>query len=277
MTVVCLAGYLTSAGSPALAIGLDPPALPVRLLQLNLCNSGFAACFTGRSTAEAAAVIRAQLPDLVTLNEVCQDDVAVLGRVLGDLLPGEPVASAFRAAFDTRTAGPMRCRDGRRYGIGVISRWPLRPGSSVHAGTYPAPIQDGRSPEQRVWLCLDTAGPASTVCTTHLASASRTIAAAQCAYLFDTVVARLRARAGSASVVVGADLNLAGADSRWSCTPSDYAHVDDAGLQHVVGTPGIAVRSRRTIELHGATDHPALVVALAVPPGQGAGGASGRP
>src|SRR5262245_25680133 len=66
------------AGSPL--AGPTPeggvPAEPVRVLQLNLCGSGIAACYTGRSTAEAAAVIRAQTPDLVTLNEICQDDVS---------------------------------------------------------------------------------------------------------------------------------------------------------------------------------------------------------
>lgn len=264
-----------STGLPVSGAGLDPP-LPagglvgveghstLQLLQLNLCDSGFAGCYTGRSTAEAAALIHARTPDLVTLNEVCEDDVAVLARALGETRPGGSVASAFQAALDTRTTGAMRCRAGRRYGIGVLSRWPVVPGPAVTGGNYPAGIQDRRSPEGRAWLCVDAAAePAIIVCTTHLANDAREVARAQCHYLFDTIIAQLRARAGATPVVVGADLNLAGADGPWSCTPPGFAHVDDAGLQHVLGTPGFVVRGRGTYGLHGATDHPGLLVTLA--------------
>ena len=63
----------TPSGAPTPADGV--PVAPVRVLQLNLCNSGIAACYTGRSTAEAATVIHAEIPDLVTLNEICQGDL----------------------------------------------------------------------------------------------------------------------------------------------------------------------------------------------------------
>src|SRR4051812_5360187 len=77
----CTAAATTSTTAKPYSMGLSPdaptaaagvPPAPVRLLQLNLCNSGIAACYTGRSVAEAATVIRAEAPDLVTLNEICQ-------------------------------------------------------------------------------------------------------------------------------------------------------------------------------------------------------------
>ena len=120
------------------------PAAPVRVLQLNLCSSGIAACYTGRSTAEAAAVIRAETPDLVTLNEVCQDDVSTLQRALADVVPGGAVVSAFQAARDGRTGDAYRCRNGQQYGIGLVSRWPSVPGSSAGGGIYPT--QDSGRP-----------------------------------------------------------------------------------------------------------------------------------
>ena len=54
-----------AAGSPPPASTPDGggPAAPVGVLQLNLCGSGIAACYTGRSTVEAAALIRARIPD----------------------------------------------------------------------------------------------------------------------------------------------------------------------------------------------------------------------
>src|SRR5262245_40185737 len=68
---------------------------PFRVLQMNLCDSGIAECYTGRSVTEAAAVIREDVPDVVTLNEVCQDDVSTLDRTLAGVTRGGPIVSAF--------------------------------------------------------------------------------------------------------------------------------------------------------------------------------------
>jgi endonuclease/exonuclease/phosphatase (EEP) superfamily protein YafD len=241
----------------------DTPAAPVRVLQLNLCNSGIASCYTGRSAAQAAAVIRAEAPDLVTLNEICQDDVAALRQALADAVPGAAVVSAFQPARNARTQDAYQCRNGRQYGIGVLSRWPSVPGPSATRGIYPA--QDPEDPEQRAWLCLDVAAtPAVAVCTTHLAYTERQIAVAQCRYLFGTVIADMRTKDETAPVVLGGDLNLGSGDSAdlRSCLPPGAVLVDDGGQQHVVATPGFVVSDLRTIDLHGATDHPGLLVTL---------------
>lgn len=259
----CLAAVLVGCTTSAAGLNASAPpraaaVAPVRILQLNLCGSGIAACYTGRAVAEAAAVIRAEAPDLVTLNEVCQDDVPILQRALGGT-----AVSAFQAARDRRTGNGYRCRNGQQYGIGVVSRWPSVPGSSAGAGIYPA--QDGEDPEERAWLCLDVAAaPAVAVCTTHLAYTKREVAAAQCRYLFGTVVAGLRAQDGAAPLVVGGDLNLGPGDSPdlRACLPAGSALVDDGGEQHVVATPEFVVESARRIDLHGTTDHPGLLVRL---------------
>ncbi len=249
------------------------PAAPVRVLQMNLCSSGIAGCYTGRSTDRAAAVIRAERPDLVTLNEVCRDDVSALERALAGVVPGGGAVSAFQAARNGRTGEPYRCRNGREYGIGLVSRWPSPPGPATDAGIYPA--QDGEDPEQRAWLCLDvapgTAGGAVSICTTHLAYTKREVAGAQCRYLFDTVVGRKRARDGAAPVVLGADLNLGSGDSPdlRSCVPADSALVDDGGQQHVVATPEFVVDGAERVDLGDTTDHPGLLVTLAPREGRG--------
>jgi hypothetical protein len=252
------------SGPPTSAGGA--PAAAVRVLQLNLCSSGIAGCYTGRSTAEAAAVIRAETPDLVTLNEVCEHDVSILEQALADVVPGGLVVSAFQAARDGRTGDAYRCRNGQQYGIGMVSRWPSVPGYSARSGIYPT--QDGEDPEERAWLCLDVAAtPAIAVCTTHLAYTKREVAGAQCQYLFGTVIAEMRARDGAAPLVLGGDLNLGSGDSPGlrSCLPSGSVLVDDGGEQHVVATPEFVVDSSRTIDLRGATDHPGLLVTLARP------------
>jgi endonuclease/exonuclease/phosphatase family metal-dependent hydrolase len=268
--VACLVGCATTAtGSntaarpPAARPPAPPPAATVRVLQLNLCDSGIAACYTGRSLDEAAAVIRAETPDLVTLNEVCQDDVSALQQALADVVPGGAVTSAFQAARNRSTGEPYRCRNGQQYGIGVVSRWPSVPGSSADRGIYPT--QDTEDPEERAWLCLDVAAaPAVAVCTTHLAYTKRAVAGAQCRYMFGTVIAAMRARDRAAPLVLGGDLNLGSGDSPElkSCLPAGSALVDDGGQQHVVATPEFAVEGSRTIDLEGTTDHPGLLVTL---------------
>ncbi len=239
-----IAGLLAGLAGCA---GPDPAdRSPVRVLQLNLCNSGIAGCHTGRSTAEAAAVIGAERPDLVTLNEICEDDLRALG---------EAAVRAFQPALDRRTGQAWRCGNGERFGIGIVSRWPAVPGSPPGGGTFA--VQDGADPEDRAWLCVDVvAGSPITACTAHLADTDADVAAAQCRSLFGTVVPTDR------PVVVAGDLNLrAGDPGLRSCLPAGSGQVDDGGPQHVVGV-GYTVAGSRLVDLRGSTDHPGLLVTL---------------
>jgi endonuclease/exonuclease/phosphatase family metal-dependent hydrolase len=237
--------------------------MPLRVLQMNLCNSGIAGCYTGRSVAQAAAVIRAESPDLVTLNEVCADDVSALERALADADPGGRVVSAFAAAGDRRTGGAWHCLTGSPFGNGLVARLqPAAAGPASTSGLYP--VQDPGDPEERSWLCLTPAGGTGVaVCTTHLADTSRAIAQAQCADLWGTVVPQVGSR-DAVPLVVGADLNLGPADSPAvrSCLPTGTGLADDGGVQTVAATSGLGIGDRRTIGMQGTTDHPALLVTV---------------
>ena len=248
----------------------------VRVLQMNLCDSGAARCYTGRSVLEASEVIRAQGPDVVTLNEVCRDDVSALERTLAATGGGGVVVSAFQAAWDRRTGAPLRCRNGRPYGIGLVARLVAVPrGYAPVGGLYP--MQDPRNAEERAWLCLSPASAARTapatapvaVCTTHLASSSPAVARAQCGYLLGTAIPAVRGRAAAAPVVLAGDLNLrsGGSDVR-SCLPPGDQHVDDGLVQHVVASPELMIGSPRTLGML-ATDHPGLLVTLTRQPPSG--------
>ena len=253
----------------------------LRVLQLNLCNSGIAGCYTGRSVAEAAAVVRAEVPDVVTLNEICADDVPVLEKALSAGSGGGATVSAFRAAGDRRTGGAFLCRNGRPFGVGLVVRTVPAPDGGDTAydttgGLYPA--QDARDPEERAWVCLSPAspdpadaGPAAagpapvSACTTHLIDTDPSLARAQCAYLLQTAVPAIRARApgGAAPLVVAGDLNLrsGGSPDVRTCVPPDDRRTDDGAVQHVVVTPELAIGGHRTIGLAN-TDHPGLLVTL---------------
>jgi endonuclease/exonuclease/phosphatase family metal-dependent hydrolase len=284
-----LAGCVAMVSGPG-ALGPPRPAVAVRtehvgdasvrILQMNLCNSGAATCYTGRSVAEAAAVIVVEAPDVVTLNEVCQDDVAVLDATM-TRTGGGAVVSAFQAAGDRRTGGALRCRNGRPYGIGLVARLPAVPHGYEAVGLI-YPVQDPGSAEERAWLCLSPGGAAApgavAVCTTHLVSSSPAVAGDQCRYLLDTVVPAVRARAASVPLVLAGDLNLgsAGASDARSCVPEGDQRVDDGVVQHVVATAGLTVGARRTIAMD-ATDHPGLLVTLALAAGPITTGGVPRP
>ncbi len=256
--VVCVAALLTGWPAPGRVM-----RKPFRVLQMNLCDSGIAGCYTGRSVAAAATVIRAEAPDVVTLNEVCQEDVYALDQTLTDAYPGG-VGWAFKAATDRRTGAEFRCRNGQPYGIGLLVHIaaPDR-GYTTHGGIYPD--QDAADPEERAWLCIYAIADFY-ACTTHLASTSPTVALAQCAYLLASAIPSVRTRSGYRPTVLGGDLNLryGGSPDVRSCVPSGYLRQDDGAVQQIVATSDFTVSSSRMIGMDGTTDHPCLLVALTV-------------
>jgi endonuclease/exonuclease/phosphatase family metal-dependent hydrolase len=237
--------------------------MTLRVLQMNLCDSGIAGCYTGRSVSEAAAVIRAQRPDIVTLNEVCRDDVSVLERTLSDAEPGNVVTRAFQATPEPRSDNPVRCRNGQQYGIGLLAgvRAPDR-GFTTFGGHYPA--QDPADTEKRVWLCVHAIAHFY-ACTTHLSNTSPTVAISQCRYLMGTAIPAVRKQNQPDPVILGADLNLTDGKSpkAQSCMPPGFVRADDGDRQDVVASASLRVISTRLIDLHGTTDHPGLVADLA--------------
>ncbi|MBL6276568.1 endonuclease/exonuclease/phosphatase family protein [Micromonospora fiedleri] len=255
---------LVAAVLTGCAVARPAERVELRVLQMNLCNSGMATgCYTGRAVGRAAEVIRAEAPDIVTLNEVCSDDVDILERVMTQVHAGRVVA-AFQPARNGRTGEPYRCVNGQRYGVGVLAHIaaPYR-GHTVHHGFYPA--QDPADPEQRAWLCLNATG-AYHACTTHLAYTSAELALAQCAHLLGVAVPQVQARSGQQPTVVSGDLNLrhGGSPDVRSCVPADYRHRHDGGVQQVMVTADSSVESVRSIGMDRATDHAAFLVTLAI-------------
>ncbi|WP_433319706.1 endonuclease/exonuclease/phosphatase family protein [Micromonospora sp. CA-269861] len=271
LAVGCL---LAAAALPATPSGVpadaaDPPqATILRMLQMNLCNSGRAGCYTGRAMARATEVITAEAPDLVTLNEICADDLPVLRGVFHAVHPGRTVVAAFQAAGDRPSGDDTRCRNGQRFGIGLLTHvQTAATPHTVYAGTHPT--QDLADPEERAWLCVDVDG-ALLACTTHLSASGFRIALTQCDHLLDTILPAISRTAGSEPTVLGGDLNLrAGPDPDVrSCTPPGHQRVDDGRLQHITATSDITLCCRTVVPMHGTTDHPGLLATLTIDPGR---------
>lgn len=239
------------------------PASRLAVLQMNLCSSGLAGCYAGgRSVPEAATVVGAERPDVVTLNEVCRGDGRVLLRAMERTWPGDRVFEAFTPAWDRRRQAPYRCANGAQYGIEIMGHVPPgdRPGVGVRGGSYHVQVAD--SDEARVWMCV-SAGTYQ-VCTTHLAAESAGVALAQCHYLMDTAIPRAwTALGGYAPTAVSGDLNLryGGTPDVQDCVPTGWSRKGDGALQHVMATNDMTVRSTRRISMR-QTDHDAWLVTL---------------
>lgn len=262
--VCCLVATMATAACGSASGKTMSTSGSLRVLQMNLCNSGLATCYTGRSVARAAAVIRAERPDIVTVSEVCRNDVSMLRRSLSGAARGSVVTSAFAAVLQQRSEEPFRCRNGQPYGVGLLARvQPPSRGFTTSDGHYPA--QDPADTEARAWLCVH-APTHFYACTTHLSSTSTAVAINQCRDLMDRVIPALRTRDRRDAVIVGADLNLI--DSRspnpQSCIPPGFVRTDDGARQDVIASAPLRVTSTSTIDMHGTTDHPGLVANLAV-------------
>ncbi|MEU0551757.1 endonuclease/exonuclease/phosphatase family protein [Micromonospora sp. NPDC005979] len=258
LAVACLVAV---AGLPAKPVPASPAPTTLIVAQMNLCNSGRAGCYTGRSLARAAELVRAERPDLVTLNEICQDDVPSLAAVFARAHGGAEVVSAFQSAGDRPSGADTLCRNGQAYGIGLLTRLPSA-GSryAVHSGIHRT--QDLADPEERPWLCVHIDG-ALNACTTHLAATSHAVALAQCGDLLDEILPAIGPRTGYAPTVLSGDLNLR-VDDVGSCVPPGHHRVGDGAVQHLVTSADVTLCCARSVGMGGATDHPALLATLVV-------------
>lgn len=212
-----------------------------KALQLNLCNSGFAKCYSsGAAIAEGSAKIASLKPNVVTINEICKDDVArVLHPALSRAWPADYTYSVFNPAIDKRNNGPYKCKNGDAYGNAVLGRVAAGKWSDVAAyGAKYAAQVDGN--EQRTFACAHAVGD-HFACSTHLAASDEPTALAQCkALMFDAVpyLKRLAGASSAASTVVGGDFNLeydkADKENAQKCVPNGYTRKGDGDVQHVV-------------------------------------------
>jgi hypothetical protein len=156
----------------------------LRLLQFNLCNSG-SVCPSLDPIPLAASRIKATRPDVVTLNESCEGDLARLAPAMG-----ANAKLIFVPARSRHTAGYITCgkdgNRGERFGNGII----LREGLFREQITGAYRNQDDTE-EERTFACVRTAD--LYLCATHL-SATRTVALEQCIeleWLFGEVVGQV--------------------------------------------------------------------------------------
>ena len=240
-------------------------------LQLNLCNSGAPGvdCYShGLSIIEGGDLIYYVRPNVVTLNEICANDLPdYLMPSLAETWPGDWVYYVFMPALQRDTGTPVKCSNGQDFGNAVLGRVSAATYRGVNAWGGRYTTQDGGG-EQRTFACAYAVGD-HLGCATHLSSNSEPVALAQCrALLFDAVPYIRSVEGVSGKTVVGGDFNLeydpADPENAQNCVPSGHTRKGDGDVQHVVFSNDLAFVSTTGYGLT-YTDHDGFLVRLTKP------------
>jgi hypothetical protein len=255
-----VATVLTFALTSVAAVPAGAVATVV-VLQMNLCNSGAAkSCYSfGKAIEQAVATIHRYRPQVVTVQEICRDDVYAatgwgpLAQAMADLYGSKKIQVAFTPARNRLTGGPYHgCLNGEEYGVAVIHHGAA---GAVHRGWY---ANQGRGGEVRTWSCATVIAGRLTACTTHL-TINREVSIRQCRELMEILAT---APWRTPQIIVAGDLNLAVTEAGTSgdvrpCVPPGYDRRDDNSVQHVLFTTGVTWVEGHAEPLAG-TDHPLL-------------------
>jgi hypothetical protein len=223
-------------------------ATTVKVLQLNICHSGAAGCYTGDAVlTKAVDVISSTAPQVLSVNEACSGDVEPLRSAMG-------AAQAAFVAAQRPDGSPVLCNNGQQYGNIVMVADGLAGGPAA-SGRY---TNQDTGREKRAWVCLPAG--ALSACGTHLSASDGTVALAQCKEL----MARAVDYAATAPVVVSGDMNLRyqGDPNVQDCNRSGFYRKGDGSLQHVFATTNLAFVSGTKIDMAGTTDHPGWLVTV---------------
>lgn len=251
-----------------------PLAAPGRTLQMNICNSGAADCYVGRqSVLEALEKIDQEEPTIVTLNEVCSQN---LGEFTYAVSQGQSYATYgyFYPALNGSLEGdapfePIECSDGRGYfGSMVISQ--VTNLDNVHGwGNRYRYQEDSQYGEQRTFACVHEIG-SHAACTTHLALDDGT-AMTQCNSMMRSWIPAMWRAWGEVPTVMAGDLNLkyiANPDQDdynvQDCVPGSWYRKGDGDVQHFMATDSLSFIDRVILPMV-YTDHNALSVDTQAP------------
>ena len=260
-------GFAGPERSSARSAPALPPASPFRALQLNLCNSGYAGCFQdGASIAEGATVITQVVPHLVTLNEICEDDVSTdLFAAMRETWPNDYVFWVFAPAASRGSGGPVTCTDGQRYGVGILGHVPAASWAGFEFAGDRLSNQSGDD-EMRAWACAAATDNYYT-CATHLENDNGDVALAQCQELMNPIVPQFwGANGGELPTVVGGDFNLTfnGNPDVQDCVPPAWYRKGDGDVQHIMATDNLVFDSSELLSME-LTDHDAWLVRVITP------------
>jgi hypothetical protein len=234
-------------------------------LQLNLCYSCLADCYSnGDSIPEGSELIYVTGPNVVTVNEICSNDIAELQASLAEAWPTDYTYAVFMPAMDKSMKAPYKCTSGFEYGSVILGRVAASAWKGVqgYGGQYTT--QD-TGKEGRIFACASATGD-HFACNTHLSSELESIALTQCkALMFDALPYLKRLASASRRTIVGGDLNLeydtSNVENVQKCVPNGYTRKGDGKVQYVIYSNDLNSPSTKTYRLT-HTDHDGFLVGL---------------
>jgi hypothetical protein len=228
------------------------------VLQMNICNSGKAGCYTGMATAGAIDLINDRKPSVLTLNEACSSDWADIKARTG-----------YDGVFTP--SGSQTCTGGRGgYGnallfpagtsFSLILQIPYtcqyEPKKTMDEKEQECEEKGKEEKEKRTLTCAVAGGV--TACVTHLDSKSPTVRAQQAQQMEDKV----NDYAEQGPAVLGGDWNLK-AKKAQEYVPAGMFRKGDGDVQHIMASHHFGfVRKEILDEPLRWTDHRALQVYL---------------
>ena len=244
-----------------------PPASPFRALQLNLCNSGYAGCFQdGLAIPEGHDVITQVSPHVVTLNEICEDDVSTqLFAAMQEAWPDDYVFWAFAPAASRDSGGPITCTDGQRYGVGILGHVPAASWAGFEFAGSRLENQSADN-EMRAWACAYAADNYY-ICATHLENDNGDVAIAQCNEVMNPIIPEFwGTHGGQLPTVLGGDFNLRfnGSPDVQDCVPQGWYRKGDGDVQHIMATSDLVFESSEAFSME-RTDHDAWLIRVVTP------------
>lgn len=263
-------GYASAPGHAAVGTAQTP----FEVFQFNLCNSGHADCYEDGASIQPAANLITFLPSyVVTLNEICEDDLDVL---FDAFMTGWQRRStvAFHGFWlfkpvEVRGGGSaVQCTNGERYGIAVMGYVPTSQwnGLQYRAEAFDSALQEPDD-EWRVWACAYPTGN-YIACVTHLTNDSDETAFNQCNDLTHTTIPEILWDAwGRRRTTIGGDFNLVYLPGYvWNvqdCVPSGWFRKGDGDVQHVMASDHYSPAGDPIVlDMGDTTDHPALLVQM---------------
>ncbi|MFE0156171.1 endonuclease/exonuclease/phosphatase family protein [Nonomuraea sp. NPDC059007] len=231
------------------------PPRPIRVLQMNLCNSGLADHCWNKKPGEpeeraakimqvAATEIARIKPTVVTINEICSGDLEGFKQKIG--FKGDSFFTVLKGAAGSRT--PLKCGQpgnpskGGDYGSAILTREPL---SEPHSEFRLEKALDAQQNDSEVRVMGCRKMPWATVCTAQLHAVpsgedhvdylrSVRVTAEQCLQ-FSREAMQF---AGDGPLIIAGDLNL-----RWDKPREQdalnlcglgFTRKGDGGRQHVI-------------------------------------------
>lgn len=260
-----VAAPVSGAAGPLRAGAAAPRAQEASVLQVNLCGSGYdEECYEkgGASVKGTVRLIKKLKPQVLTLNEMCRNDLDTLFAEMRAANPDSGATWSF-SPITRADGGHINCVTGGSYGSAVVAT--IAGMTSYNAWTYTFAKQ-ARGDERRLANCSVIRGRQGAgyfTCAVQFARKDAEVAGAQCRQLTETIMDELAGKTDY-PIMSGGTFNLGKAGVADCLEPVaeyyDSASGDD--VQWLVSSEGLTLGDVQTFEVKG-TDTPATLFGIA--------------